>query len=464
MTGALEIVVVGAGPAGLSAALAAAEAGAQVTVLDGYARPGGQYYRQPPERPGVQPTRRQREGRELWQRAVQAGADIRPDTLVWDLSADKTLACRGPQGVFLLRAAAVILATGPYERAAAFPGWTLPGVLLTGGAQTLLYQHARPGTRVLLAGTGPLQLVVARKLLEAGVEVAAVLEGSRLLPQALAHLGAAWGQWEKLWEAGASLAALATHGVPYRRGWGIVEAHGLSQVEGATIARLDAGWRPIPGSQRQIACDTICIEYGMAPFNALARLAGAAHAWRPDLGGEAPLRSDTFETSVPGIYAAGDGAGIGGNRLSLLEGRVAGIAAAAAQGHGKAAAAQKIRTLEPALKRERAFQRMYSALFTPGEGIYELAGEDTLLCRCEGVTLGMLRCAVEGGAGNIINIKSATRAGMGECQGRTCGHLVSHCLARLTGHSVPEAGLYNPRPPVFPVPIGELAQMDSDTN
>ena len=458
MTGQAEIVVVGAGPAGLNAALAAAQAGARVTVIDGYARPGGQYYRQPPERSGFEPTHRQRRGYELWQQALHAGAKLLPDTLVWNISSDKTIDCRGPQGAFQIKPLAVILATGPFERAVAFPGWTLPGVLMTGAAQVLLYQHVLPGRRVRLAGTGPLQLVVAGKILAAGGGVAGVLEGSRLLPQALSQLGGAWGHWEKLWEAAASLLNLLSHAVPFRRGWGLLAAAGTRQVEGATIARLDTNWRPIAGTERQVICDTICIEYGMAPFNALARLAGAAHEWRPDLGGEAPLRDATFQTSIAGIYAAGDGAGVGGAPLAMLEGRIAGISAAAGLGYDQASAADKIRRLVPALKREQAFQRMYAALFMPGEGIFELAREDTILCRCEGVTLGMLRSAAAAGARYITNLKSATRAGMGECQGRVCGYQMAALLAKATGQTVPEVGLYRPRPPIFPIPIGELAQ------
>ena len=160
MTSQAEIVVVGAGPAGLNAALAAAQAGARVTVIDAYALPGGQYYRQPPERPGIEPTHHQRQGKELWQQTLQAGVTFLSDTLVWTIFSNKTLACRGPHGIFQIKPQAVILATGPYERPVAFPGWTLPGVIMTGAAQVLLYQHVLPGQRILLAGTGPLQLLV----------------------------------------------------------------------------------------------------------------------------------------------------------------------------------------------------------------------------------------------------------------------------------------------------------------
>jgi D-hydroxyproline dehydrogenase subunit alpha len=456
MMQAAELVIVGAGPAGLSAALEAAEAGARVTLIDAYPRPGGQYFRQPPQRPGVRLTHHQQQGLDLWQKVIHAGVTILANTLVWNLSAEKILACHGPGGSFLLKAQAVILATGPYERPAAFPGWTLPGVLMTGGAQTLLYQHVLPGKRVLLAGAGPLQLLVARKLIQSGAEVVAVLEGAQLFPRVLKHAPALWGQWDKLWEGASSLLTMFTHGVPYRQGWGIVSAQGQGQVESATIARLDEAWTPLPGTERTIACDTICIACGLVPFNALSRLAGAAQVWRPEFGGETPLRSDQLETSLPAIYAAGDGAGVGGAGLALLEGRIAGISAAAALGHGTMVALEKMNRLRPRLKRERAFQLAYADLFTPGEGVFGLAEPDTLVCRCEGVTHAQLCAAAEAGAGNIVNIKSATRAGMGECQGRMCGHQVAHTLAALTGKPVQEVGLNAPRPPIFPLPVGEL--------
>lgn len=457
-----DIAVVGGGPGGLSAALAAAQSGARVILIDAYPAPGGQYYHQPSARYRQKITARHREGKLLVERVRAAGVVIRSETAAWNLDPDRTLALYGPKEIGKLRAEAVIVATGAYERAAAFPGWTLPGVLTSGAAQILLYHRIKPGRRVLVAGTGPLQLVTAAALLKSGVHVAAVLEGTRLT-HGLSGITAAWGQWGRVREGIESLALLARRGVPYRTGWGIVSVNGRDEVESATIARLDRDWRPIPGTEEEVRCDTVCTGYGLTPFNGLVRLAGAAQVWRPGLGGEVPVRDRTMQTTVPGIYAVGDGAGIGGYRLAMLEGQVAGFAAAEAAGcrpaDGKTTA-QALERLEPALRRERAFQQLYARLFTPGPGIFELALENTPICRCEGVTYGRLARAVKNGVTTSAEAKAATRCGMGECQGRVCGHQVMHTIARLTGRPVEAVGSFTARPPLFPIPIGAFDPSD----
>jgi NAD(P)H-nitrite reductase large subunit len=248
--------------------------------------------------------------------------------------------------------------------------------------------------------------------------------------------------------------------VPYHTGWGILAAHGSRQVEGATIARLDAQWRPIAGSEQEIDCDAICIGYGFQPLTTLARLAGAAHEWRADLGGEVPIRDEKMETSVPGIFAAGDGAGIGGYRLALLEGQIAGSAAAALSVTGGVQNQETLRALGRArrlLKRERGFQKFYAHLFTPGPGLYERTPEETVACRCEGVTFGHLNEAIQNGARTLVELKALTRCGMGECQGRICGAVIPPWLARATGQSPAAVGSYPARPPAFPIPLSAFS-------
>jgi NADPH-dependent 2,4-dienoyl-CoA reductase/sulfur reductase-like enzyme len=454
----VEISVVGAGPGGLTAALAAAEAGAQVTLIDAYQRPGGQYFRQGAAELRIRDSsRHQREGQALWQRVEEAGVRFLPETVVWGAFETNLLALHGPPAPAVLQAQAIILATGACDRPVAFPGWTLPGVMTAGAAQALLkHQRILPGKRILLAGTGPLQVVLAAELARAGAEVVVVLEGSRLFARGLSHVGALWGQWQRLAEGLSSRLTLIRHGVPARLGWGIVAANGTNQVESATIARLDHHWRPIPGSEETLTCDSLCLGYGFIPCNTLSRLLGAEQEWRPDLGGEVPVRDRHMETSVPGVYAVGDGAGVGGGPLAQVEGEIAGIAAAARTGHGAVGAEKAIRRLDPMLVRERRFQRMYATLFTPGPGLYEWSRDDTILCRCEEVTQADVRRAVALGADSANEVKAITRCGMGDCQGRMCGQLVAHCIARETGRPVAEAGLFPPRPPIFPVPIVAL--------
>lgn len=446
-----EIAVIGAGPGGLSAALAAAQAGAQVVLIDQYQRAGGQSFRQPLAPLHVPMTARQREGQALLEKVVAAGVKVKQRTVVWGVFEDQGLALHEDARITYLQAQAVIVATGAYDRPVAFPGWTLPGVMTAGAVQTLLKeQHIVPGRRFLLAGSGPLPLVLAAELVRAGANVVAVLEASTLFPYALHYVGALWGQWKRLGEGIDSWLTLLSRGIPYRRGWGIITAKGTEQVEQAIIARVDSHWRPIRGTEETISCDTIALGYGFVPFNTLLHLFGVKQIWRPELGGEVPVRDAHLQTSVPGVYAVGDCAGIGGAMLARLEGQIAGIAAATQMGYGSVAAIQR---WMPALAREKQFQKMYSALYIPQAGLYEWCDDDTVLCRCEEITRGEIRRALARGAHTANEVKLLTRAGMGNCQGRMCAHLIAHIVAHETGRSVEQVGLLPARPPIFPIPL-----------
>jgi NAD(P)H-nitrite reductase large subunit len=238
----------------------------------------------------------------------------------------------------------------------------------------------------------------------------------------------------------------------------VVAAHGQDEVAEVTIAQLDETWRPIPDTSRTLACDTLCCSYGFVPATELAQLLGARCEWRPEGGGFVPLRDEHLGTGVPGVFAAGDGAGVGGGPLALIEGQIAGLAAVAESSNGgdTTAILNDIVRLKPALRRERRFQRLYAGLFTPGPGLDELAGPDTIICRCEEVTRAEIDEAVRMGADTLDAVKTVTRSGMGNCQGRVCGPLVAALIARETGRSRAEVGQFRARPPVFPVPLSAL--------
>jgi bacterioferritin-associated ferredoxin len=171
-----------------------------------------------------------------------------------------------------------------------------------------------------------------------------------------------------------------------------------------------------------------------------------------------------METSVPGVFAAGDGAGVGGGPLALIEGRFAGLAAAAQSSNGEDTTAilDDIERLKPALRRERRFQQLYAGLFTPGPGLDELAGPDTIICRCEEVTRAEIGEAVRMGADTLDAVKALTRCGMGNCQGRVCGPLVAALIAQETGRTPAEVGQFRVRPPVFPIPLTALKAVAED--
>jgi D-hydroxyproline dehydrogenase subunit alpha len=447
-----------------------------VAVLTGQAHPGAQYSGKPPEafRNAADPGHVS-EARAAFSRLANLPIRVFCNTTVWGAFAggDRSspafeLTILGPEGPRRLVCATLILATGGYDRPIPFPGWTLPGVMTAGGIQALLKgQQVLAGRRVLLAGSGPLQLAVAAGLVRAGADVVSVLEATRPGLDYLRQAPAAWGQWSRLSEGWGYLRALAHTRVPLLAGWGIVAAHAGSdngRVAEATIAQLDDEWRPVAGSERTLAVDTIGIGYGLLASAQLGRLLGCAHDYRPEEGGWVPRRDRAMATSLPGLYAAGDGAGIGGAQLAHVEGRIAGLAAARQLGRlPENQFRVAMRKEAAALSGEQRFARLLGALFAPRPGLYELAGEDTVICRCEEVTLGDIRRVVAGGARGINEVKGLTRSGMGNCQGRICEDLVARVVAAAArggtdAQAVQSAGTFTARSPLYPLPLETLAQ------
>ena len=482
MTEQVELAVVGAGPAGIQAALAAARAGVSVVLIDGYPRPGGQYFKQLPA--AFRADDRSRHGQEaaaVLERLALSNVRLLPDTDVWgafpapDGAWELDLCHRdgsryGPSYPSRIVAPALVPATGAHDRPLAFPGWDLPGVMAAGAAQTLIKsQRVLPGRRVLLSGTGPLQLAVAASLARAGADVVAVLEGLAPGPRALPLLTALWGQWPRLAEGWDYGRVLASAHVRYRFGWSVVEARGRDEVEGAVIARIDPQWRPIPGTEETVAVDTIVIGYGLVPRVELSRLLGCEHAYHPQQGGFVPRRDAEMQTTLPGVYAAGDGAGIGGAELAAIEGEIAGIAVARRLGHlAEGAAGRELARLGGLLARQQRYARMLGLLFTPGPGLDALATDDTTICRCEEVTLGDIRQALADGAQTVEEIKAVTRLGMGNCQGRICAEQAARLFAREAGLGEDylrslAGGIFTPRPPIQPVPLAVMASAEVES-
>jgi bacterioferritin-associated ferredoxin len=311
-----------------------------------------------------------------------------------------------------------------------------------------------------------LQLALAAQLSQAGADVAGIVEGAsvpvwQIFRQALAW----WGQWARVREAWDYWRILQRARVPIYSGWSVVEARGDGVLEEVVIARLNDNWQPLPASRQTFSVDTLLIGYGFVPAIELGRLLGCQHDYELRRGGYVPRRDCQMQTSLPGVYAAGDGAGIGGVALSRIEGRIAGLAAARHLGRLDQGVAQSLLAgQQPALNREQRFVRMLGNLFTPGPGLYTLATDDTLICRCEEVSLAEIRDAVDSGARTVTEIKGLTRAGMGNCQGRICGELVARTIVneRKTpgelSKRIEAAGFFTARPPIHPLPLSVLAE------
>ncbi|MEU9938683.1 NAD(P)/FAD-dependent oxidoreductase [Streptomyces lavendulae] len=451
-----DLAIVGAGPAGLAAAVTAARLGLRVTLLDAGERPGGQFYRHPA--PGLGALRPQAlhhdwrafTAREAALRAHVASGRIahHPFHHVWTVVPDGadgwTLhAVAGPEEhAATYGARAVLLATGAYERQLPFPGWTLPGVVGAGGAQAMLKGGlVLPGRRIVVAGSGPLLLAVAGSLAAAGATVPAVAEAASYTayaPQARALLR----NPAKLAEGAVYGGALARHGIRLLTRHAVTEAHGRGRVEAVTVARLDRDWRPLPGTGRRIPCDALAVGHGLVPQLELATSLGCATLQAPD--GTVALDLDAAQrTSVPGIWSAGETGGIGGAQLALTEGEIAAHAIA-----GVPVAPSLTRTRA----RLRAFAGAMAAAHRPGAGWTDWLPDAATVCRCEEVPAGGIREAVaELGARDARTVKLLTRAGMGWCQGRMCGPAV----AALAG----EDPAPDRRPLSCPVPLRHLAAL-----
>lgn len=458
-----EIAVIGAGPAGIAAAVSAAEAGARVILIDENPRPGGQYYKQPPERYDERSLPRSlaeniQHGRELVARLNHPNITLQRNTLVWNITPDHLLDLYAPEGGSRmlansnrLQAKRIILASGAYERLVPFEGWTLPGVTTVGAAQLLLKgQGLLIGQKILLCGTGPLLTLAAAQLLDAGAQVAAIVE----LHSRAEFFGGGlklFGQWGKLGQGMAQQKQLLDAGVSIKFGYTVVRALGESQIESAVIAKVDGSGRPIAGSEETIATDTLCMNYGFVPATELARLAGCEQFFDSHFDAFATKTNDDLETSVRGIFAAGEVRGIGGVEVALLEGKIAGSAAARQLGH--TASTNGHDTVREWQKARAAFDSL-SSMFAVKPGLFASIPDEALVCRCEEIRAGEIRSAARAGAQQLNALKTWNRCGMGRCQGRICGPIAAQIIAQEIGAPVESVGVFTARIPVKPVPLG----------
>ncbi|MEU1804514.1 FAD/NAD(P)-binding oxidoreductase [Streptomyces sp. NPDC019937] len=460
--------MLGAGPAGLSAATAAAAHGARVALLDAAPRTGGQYWRHRSADDGAA-----HHDWPLFQRlraaahTHRARLDHLPGHAVWHIERTVTgfvthaLSDGAPREV---HSRTVVVATGAYDRQLPFPGWTLPGVYTAGGVQALLKGHGVvAGRRIVVAGTGPFLLPAAVGMAEAGATVLGVFEAGR--PTAFArHPLTTLRAAGKLAEAAHYLRTLRRHRVPYRTRTTVVEAHGADSVTGAVVARLDDRWRIVPGTRRRLECDTVAVGYGFTPQTEIAAQLGCA--MDRDADGSLIARVDTRQRStVPGVYVAGEACGVGGAGLACTEGELAGLHAAYATTGARPDPRGVARLLRLRAAR-RGFATALHTAYPVRPGWREWLTEETVVCRCEEVTAGAIRHAVrELGATDPRAVKLCARPGMGLCQGRVCGYATAALTAAHAGRDVTAEDLRGlaSRPIAQPVPLGLLRDPRSGT-
>jgi NADPH-dependent 2,4-dienoyl-CoA reductase/sulfur reductase-like enzyme len=408
-----DVAVAGGGPAGMAAACAAAE-NSRVAIIDENPAPGGQIWRNSlhgPESPHAQQWRRKVNGKKI---TLLAGHRI------FAAPARGLLFTESPQGVSEVRYNRLILATGAREQFLPFPGWTLRGVVGAGGLQALVKSGLQiTGKRIVVAGSGPLLLAVAAYLQEHGAHVLTICEQTPLTRLARFSM-ALFGHPKKLAEGLRYRGALAK--VPYKAGWWPVAAHGRDgHLHAVTISN---GHR-----QLSVTCDLLACGFHLVPNLELPALLGC------DIQDRGVTVNTLQQTSVPGVYSAGESTGIGGLDKSLIEGEIAGLASS-----GQIAKAQALR-----FRRSRAmrFAVAMERTFALREELRQLCEPDTLVCRCEDVPFERLNLHTSWRAAKLH-----TRCGMGPCQGRICGTATNFLFGWQAGST---------RPPIVPVQLSTLA-------
>jgi len=455
-----ELVVIGAGPAGMQAAITASGHGAEVLVLDERSDPGGQIYRNV-ERPALRDARLLGEdyaaGAALAARFRGCGAEHRTGALVWEVSRDRIVRVAGGEGPRAIRAHRIVVATGALERPFPVPGWTLPGVMAAGGAQALLKEAALvPAGQVVLAGTGALLLLLAGQLLRLGVPIAALLETTPRgrLWRSAPRLPAALSAGDYVAKGLRMLGAIRTAGIPHVRGVESLRAEGDGRVERVVYR--------VRGREERLPADLLLLHQGVVPDIHVTRSLGCAHDWDAGQLCFRPRTDAWGSTDIEGVAVAGDAAGIVGAASAMQAGQVAGLETAHRLGHLTREERERLAAApRAALARSLRVRPFLEGLHRPTDAHRVPPADDVVVCRCEEVRAGTVRAEIARGVRDPNALKSRTRCGMGPCQGRYCGLTVTEMLARGHGLAPQAVGYFRIRPPLRPVPMADLLALDS---
>jgi len=427
-----------------------------VLVVEERGALGGQYYKQPAPGLGAPPLdAQQAEGGALAAAAEASGARILRGAELWGAFERDRLAVFDGTRTRLFAPRAVIIAAGAHERPHVVPGWTLPGVMTTGAGQTLWRSYRTlPGRRVLVAGNGPLNMQVACELAAGGAQVVAVAEAA---PAPITRLRTAMAMAvadPMLAAKGARyLAALA------RRRIKLLNATVLHRVERAADGALRATLCGAQG-ERSFVVDAVLLGYGFQPNSETLRALGAEYHHDATRRQFVPRRDGDAMTSVPGLYAVGDCAGLGGAPAAREEGVIAALAAA--RWLGRTVPEAEDAAARRRLTRHRSFQDALWRLFAAPRAGMSLADANTIICRCEEVSKAEIDAALADGAPTLGELKRRTRCGMGRCQGRYCAPLLAEHLAETQGRPLDDHALFAPRAPVKPIAIADIVALGEE--
>ena len=464
---AYDVVIVGAGPSGIGAAVVLAEYSLKVLLIDENNQIGGQIWRQPVYKPAGRFKGPQPPGLQM-DLSAATGTNknnlqiITPACVLGVFPEKHLLLSTSEESVKEIRARRIIFATGAREKVRPFKGWTLPGVMTLGAAQILLkYYGVLASSKILIAGAGPLVYLLSSQIIGAGGKVTTVLDRS----SSATMLNAMWvmaGQLPKIGEGLLAMGRLIKKRVPLKHPMQVVEVKGQDKLEEVIAAKIAPDGTTVPGSQQRYETQLLACGNGFIPNIELPQLAGCDLTYAADMGGWIVKADASMETSVSGVFAAGEITGIAGGDKALVEGQLAALSILNQFGKLNS---KKDRSRQAALLTKRKRCRRFGAFLNHQWAIHprEWAGIDdaTIICRCEDITMGTIRSWIQEGFTSAPDLKKATRCGMGNCQGRTCAPLIYDILA---AYSV--AGKQGPHPlsvrtPVKPIPLGDLARLCS---
>ncbi|APX24754.1 (2Fe-2S)-binding protein [Salipiger profundus] len=446
-----DLAVIGAGPAGMAAATTAAKAGLSVVLLDEGEGPGGQIYR---SIEGTTPARAKvlgadyNAGAALARALREADLTYLPRSTVWNISTDRVVDFSRDGGSSQLQAGFILVATGALERPSPIPGWTKPGVTTVGALQILLKSAGIVEEDAALAGSGPLLWLVAKQMIDAGAPPVAVVETTPRgrMSAALPHLAGALKGHRYLRKGLSMMRAVRRAGVPVHPAASGLEVMGDAEATGLRFTSK--------GRTHEIRAAHVALHQGVVPNQQVTRMLRCEHHWDAAQYCFRPVVDARGLTSVENVYTAGDGAGIMGAVSAALQGRLAALDIASKLGKS---APERADRLEAALTRDGAVRPFLEALYAPAEE-FVLPGDGVTVCRCEEITAGAIREAVDLGAPGPNQVKSFLRSGMGPCQGRVCGLVVANIIAERRHAGMDDTGYFRIRPPLKPMQLSELAQ------
>ncbi len=453
-----DLIVVGAGPAGSNAALEATSAGLRVALVEEQAGAGGQVWRMPEAGlSGLPDNPESRQGNALRSRLAASSVVLLTGRRVWSVTGGFRADMVGPNGTESVQAPRLVAATGAHERIVPFPGWTLPGVIGLAAATVLLkVQAVLPGRTVVVAGCGPLLPAVAAAIVKAGGHVAAVadLAGPG---DWLAAVPALLRQPRLFGRGLGWMMRLGAARVPVLFHHGVRRVEGEGQVSRMALAPVNAEGAWVTGAERVLEAEALVVGHGLVPGAEVPRLMRAEMRFERHRGGWVPALDADGRTSVPGLYAAGDGVGLRGAAMAEIDGARAGLAAALDAGR-LAAQAFRARTavLQARARPAAAFSSAMAGLMALRPAQVAAIPKDTVICRCEDVTRAEIEIAAREGAAELNQLKDFTRCGMGPCQGRMCGDVAAELLSQSLGVRRAQVGTWTGRPPLRPMPLTDL--------